>query len=145
MYNRSILVGRLTADPDVRYTANGVPVARFRMAVDRPFKSQSGERETDFINVVAWRKLAEFAHSHLNKGKLILAEGRLQVREYTGNDGVRRWQTEVVADNIRFVGPKEPQTTAEAAASEHDAEPEPGPEPSDAGDDPITRDEFGDA
>jgi single-strand DNA-binding protein len=103
MLNRVILIGRLTKDPDLRYTPNGVAVATFTLAVDRPFTNQQGERETDFIPIVVWRKLAEVCAQHLGKGRLVAIEGRIQVRTYDGNDGQRRWVTEVVANNVRFL------------------------------------------
>ncbi|HIE52628.1 MAG TPA: single-stranded DNA-binding protein [Armatimonadetes bacterium] len=90
MVNRIVLVGRLTRDPELRYTPNGVPVAQFRIAVDRPFRNARGERETDFINVVAWRQSAEFVHQYLSKGRLVGVDGRLQIRSYTTQDGQQR-------------------------------------------------------
>ena len=103
MLNRAILIGRLTADPDLRYTPQGVAVTTFRIAVDRPFANQQGERETDFFPIVTWRRLAETCAHNLNKGRLVAVEGRLQNRSYTAQDGSRRWVTEVVADNVRFL------------------------------------------
>jgi single-strand DNA-binding protein len=97
--NRIILTGRLVADPELRYTPSGLPVANFRIAVDRG-KNQAGEKETDFINVVAWRQRAEFAANYLNKGRLIAVEGRLQIRQWTTNDGQRRSTAEVVCDRL---------------------------------------------
>jgi len=111
--NRAILIGRLTADPDLRYTPQGVAVTTFRIAVDRPFANQQGERETDFFPIVTWRKLAEVCAHNLNKGRLVAVEGRLQNRSYTAQNGSRRWVTEVVADNVRFLDwPKEQQAAA---------------------------------
>jgi len=101
MINRVVLVGRLTADPELRYTGSGVPVANFRLAVDRPFTSASGERQTDFINIVAWRQRAEFAANYLTKGRLVAVDGKLQIREWTTQDGQRRRTAEVVADELR--------------------------------------------
>lgn len=103
MLNRSILIGRLTADPDMRYTPTGVAVTTFRLAVDRPFSSGDGKREADFIPIVAWRQLAETTAMYLRKGRLCAVEGRIQVRNYDGNDGKRVYVTEVIADNIRFL------------------------------------------
>lgn len=103
MLNRVILIGRLTADPQLRYTQSGVAVANFRLAVDRKFADQSGERATDFIDIVVWRKLAETCANHLGKGRLVAIEGSLQVRSYEGNDGVKRQRAEVVADDVRFL------------------------------------------
>ena len=101
--NRVVLVGRLVADPQLRYTPGGVPVANFRIAVDRPFPNQQGERETDFIDIVTWRKLAEICANNLGKGRLVAVDGRLQIRYYEGQDGGRRQAAEVVADNVQFL------------------------------------------
>jgi len=101
MLNRVVLIGRLTADPELRYTGSGVPVVNFRIAVDRPFSSSSGERQTDFINIVAWRQRAEFAANYLTKGRLVAVDGRLQIRQWTTQDGQRRQTAEVVADELR--------------------------------------------
>lgn len=106
MLNRIVLIGRLTKDPELRYTPNGKAVASFTLAVDRPFKNQQGEREADFINIVVWGTQAENCANYLSKGKLAAADGRLQIRSYDGQDGQRRWITEVVADTVRFLSPK---------------------------------------
>lgn len=103
MLNRVILIGRLTRDPELRYTPSGVAVTQFTLAVDRPFTSQSGEREADFINIVTWRQLAETCANYLRKGRLTAVEGRIQVRNYENNEGKRVYVTEVVADNVRFL------------------------------------------
>ncbi len=103
MLNRVILIGRLTRDPELRYTPSGVAVAQFTLAVDRPFTNQQGEREADFINIVAWRQLAETCANYLRKGRLTAAEGRLQIRHYDNNEGKRVYVTEVIADNVRFL------------------------------------------
>lgn len=102
MLNRIVLIGRLVADPQLRYTQSGIAVANFRIAVDRPFSNQQGERETDFIDIVTWRKLAEVVANNLNKGRLVGVDGRLQVREYE-YEGQRRRQAEVVAENVQFL------------------------------------------
>ncbi|MCL1974649.1 MAG: single-stranded DNA-binding protein [Firmicutes bacterium] len=107
MLNRIVLIGRLTRDPELRYTQSGVPVASFALAVDRNFKNAQGERETDFINIVVWRQQAENCAQYLSKGKLAAVDGSLQLRSYTGNDGVKRTVAEVVADSVRFLSPKE--------------------------------------
>jgi single-strand DNA-binding protein len=108
MLNRVILIGRLARDPELRYTGNAIAVTTFAIAVDRPFTSASGEREADFIDIVVWRKLAETCANHLNKGRLVAVEGRMQTRSYDDSNGVRRKVTEVVADNVRFLDrPKE--------------------------------------
>ncbi|WP_379137675.1 single-stranded DNA-binding protein [Paenibacillus sp. sgz500958] len=103
MLNRTILIGRLTRDPELRYTPQGVAVTQFTLAVDRPFSSQGGEREADFIPVVTWRQLAETCANYLRKGRLTAVEGRIQVRNYENNEGKRVYVTEVIADNVRFL------------------------------------------
>lgn len=103
MLNRIILIGRLTRDPELRYTPAGVAVTQFTLAVDRNFTSQNGEREADFIPVVTWRQLAETCANYLRKGRLTAVEGRIQVRNYENNEGKRVYVTEVIADNVRFL------------------------------------------
>lgn len=103
--NKVILIGRLTKDPDLRYTQSGTAVANFTLAVNRRY-SPNGEQEADFINCVAWQKAAEFVADYFHKGKQMALEGRLQVRSYDGNDGQRRWVTEVVVEQMEFVGSK---------------------------------------
>jgi single-strand DNA-binding protein len=98
-----ILIGRLVADPQLRYTQTGIAVTNFTLAVDRPFVGQSGEREADFIDIVTWRKQAEVCANHLTKGRLVAIEGRLQIRSYDDQNGVRRKAAEVVADQVRFL------------------------------------------
>lgn len=106
-YNRIILVGRLTRDPEPKMTPSGVPVTTFAIAVDRPQSSearqQNAAKETDFFDIVCWRQTAEYAANYLTKGKLVLAEGRVQIRSYTDREGQQRKATEVVADNIRMM------------------------------------------
>lgn len=104
--NNVVLIGRLVRDPDMRYTPNGVAVTTFTMAVDRPFSSNKGEREADFIPIVVWRQLAEACANHLSKGRLAAVQGRIQTRHYENNDGRRVYVTEVVADSVRFLEPK---------------------------------------
>lgn len=101
--NRIILIGRLTRDPELRYTPNGHPVASFTLAIDRPRQNAQGERETDFIDIVAWQKLAETCANYLGKGRLIAIEGRLQIRSYETNDGQKRKAAEVIASNMRIL------------------------------------------
>ena len=101
--NKAILIGRLTADPNLRYTQSGNAVANFTLAVDRPFTNQGGEKETDFIDIVTWRKLAEIVASNLEKGRLVAVEGRLQIRSYEDQNGVRRKAAEIVADQVKFL------------------------------------------
>ncbi|WP_442602493.1 single-stranded DNA-binding protein [Paenibacillus sp. KN14-4R] len=104
MLNRVILIGRLTKDPELRYTPAGVAVAQFTLAVDRPFTNQqTREKEADFIPVVTWRQLAETCANYLRKGRLAAVEGRIQVRSYDNNEGRKVYVTEVIADNVRFL------------------------------------------
>ena len=101
MLNRIILMGRLTRDPELRHTQSGTAVASFSLAVDRDFKSRdSGEKTTDFIDVVAWRNTAEFVSKYFAKGRMAVVEGRLQIRDWTDRDGGKRRSAEVVADNV---------------------------------------------
>lgn len=103
MLNRVSLMGRLTADPELRHTQTGTAVAIFRIAVERDFKDkETGEKKSDFINIVAWRSTAEFVSRFFTKGRMAIVDGRLQVREYTDKDGNRRYSVEVVADSVYF-------------------------------------------
>lgn len=103
MLNKTFLQGRLVADPELRQTQSGTNVCSFRLAVDRDFKDKdTGERKTDFVNVIAWRQTAEFVSRFLSKGRMAIVEGKLQTREYIDREGNRRYATEVVADNIYF-------------------------------------------
>lgn len=106
LINRVILVGRLTKDPDLRYTPNGVPVATATLAVNRSFSNQQGEREADFINIVAWRKQAENMANYVKKGHLVGIDGRLQTRNYENQEGQRVYVTEVMAESVQFMEPK---------------------------------------
>ena len=102
MLNRIVLIGRLTRDPESSYTPNGIALAKFTIAVDRPTKNQeTGEKETDFINIVAWRRTAEFVTQYMTKGRLVAVDGRLQIRSWVAQDGQKRYMTEVVADNVQ--------------------------------------------
>lgn len=106
MLNRTILIGRLTRDPELRYTNSGVAVARFSIAVDRRFKNQQGEREADFINIVVWRGLAENCANYVKKGSLVGIDGRLQTGKYDNQEGRTVYTTDVVADDVRFLDSK---------------------------------------
>ncbi|MFB1100867.1 single-stranded DNA-binding protein [Terribacillus sp. JSM ZJ617] len=106
MLNRVVLVGRLTKDPDLRYTPNGVAVANFTLAVNRPFKNQSGESEADFINCVVWRKPAENLANYMSKGSLVGVDGRVQTRSFDNQEGNRVYVTEIVADSVQFLESK---------------------------------------
>ena len=102
MLNKIILMGRLTRDPELRRTQTGTAVASFSLAVDRDYKAKGAEKETDFIDIVAWRNTAEFVRKYFAKGRMAVVEGRLQVRTYTDKEGNNRRVAEVVADNIYF-------------------------------------------
>lgn len=106
MINRVILVGRLTKDPEYRQTPNGVSVATFTLAVNRPFTNSQGEREADFINVVVFRRQAENVNNYLSKGSLAGVDGRVQSRSYDNKEGRRVFVTEVIADNVHFLEAK---------------------------------------
>jgi single-strand DNA-binding protein len=118
-FSKTILVGRMANDPELKYTPSGVAVSTFRVAVNRPFKTADGTREADFLDVCAWRQQAEFAANYLGKGRLVLVEGRIQVRSYE-KDGQRRKVWEIVADNLRGLDrPKEgAETTAPATSTD---------------------------
>src|SRR5690625_1547979 len=103
MLNRVVLIGRLTKDPELRYSNSGTATCSFTLAVERPFTNQQGEREADFIQIVTWRKLAETCANYLAKGRLTAVEGRVQVRHFDNNEGRRIYVTEIVADNVRFL------------------------------------------
>ena len=103
MLNHIVLMGRLTRDPELRYTGSNIPVASFRIAVDRDFgRGENGERQTDFIDVVAWRQTGEFVSKYFTKGSMAVVSGRLQMRDWTDRDGNKRTSAEVVADNVYF-------------------------------------------
>ena len=110
--NKVVLIGRLTRDPELRYTSSNIPSATFSLAVNRPFQNQNGVREADFINIVMWRKQAETAKKYLTKGSLISIEGRIQTRNYDGADGKKVYVTEVVADNFEFLETKGQKSNA---------------------------------
>lgn len=101
--NQVVLIGRLTKDPELRYTPSGVAVAQFTLAVDRPFANQNGEREADFIPVVVWKAVAENVANYVKKGHQVAVTGRIQVRNYENNEGRRVYVTEVVGQNVQFL------------------------------------------
>lgn len=113
MLNRIVLIGRLTKDVDLRFTATGKPTANFMLAVDRPYRNQQGEKEADFIPVVVWNKLAEHCANYIGKGRLVAVDGRLQIRSYDGNDGQRKYITEVVAETVKFLDRAKEEPLAE--------------------------------
>ena len=102
MLNKIFIMGRLTRDPELRRTQSGTPVTSFSLAVDRDFKSQSGEKETDFVDIVAWRSTAEFVSKYFTKGRMAVVSGRLQIRNWQDKEGNKRRSAEVVADNVYF-------------------------------------------
>ena len=110
MLNKIVLMGRLTRDPELRRTQSGTAVASFTLAVDRDYKPQDGERETDFIDIVAWRGTAEFVSKYFSKGRMAVVEGRLQVPDWKDKDGAKRRSTEVIADNVYFGDSKRPES-----------------------------------
>ncbi|RNF39924.1 single-stranded DNA-binding protein [Planococcus salinus] len=118
MINRVVLVGRLTKDPDLRYTPSGVAVARFTLAVNRTFSNAQGEREADFINCTVWRKQAENTANFLKKGSLAGVEGRIQTGSYEGQDGKRVYTTEVVADSVQFLEPRNANTNTDRSSGQ---------------------------
>lgn len=103
MFNKCILMGRLTKDPEVKYTQTGKVVTQFTLAVDRPFKTPDGQKEADFIPVVVWGKPAELVGNSCQKGHRLLVDGRLQIRSYDAKDGTKRWVTEIVANSVEFI------------------------------------------
>lgn len=120
MLNRVILIGRLTKDPELRYTPTGTAVCQFTLAVDRPFSNQQNEKEADFIQIVTWRQLAENCANYLKKGRLCAVEGRIQIRHYDNNEGKRVYVTEVVADNVRFLESSRSNGSGDSGASGND-------------------------
>lgn len=119
MLNRIVLIGRLTRDPSLRYTNQGTAVCSMNLAVDRKFKNAAGEKETDFIDIVAWRQLGENCANYLSKGKLAAVEGSMQIRSYEDKDGNKRRVAEVLADSVQFLSPRE--NSQQPAAGNHDA------------------------
>ena len=116
--NKVFLVGNLTRDPELKYTANGIGIAKFGLAVNRTYSSQDGEKKEDtcFVDITAWDKLAEVCNEHLTKGRLVLVEGRLQYQSWENEDGTKRSKIEVVAQNIQFLGGKSEEESEEGAS-----------------------------
>src|SRR5574344_1523023 len=106
--NKVILTGRITKDPEVRYTQSGLPTVSFTIAVDRGMKDANGNRQADFISCVAWRGQADFISRYIKKGYMLCLEGRIQTRNYQGNDGQTHYVTEVVVDNVENLQPRDP-------------------------------------
>ncbi len=118
MLNKIVCMGRLTKNPELRRTATGKAVASFTIAVDRDYKSESGERETDFINVVAWGSTGEFVEKFFGRGKMAVVFGRLQIRQWTDRDGNKRYAAEIVADSVYFGDSKREESAQPAAPAE---------------------------
>jgi single-strand DNA-binding protein len=117
MLNRVVLIGRLTADPELRQTQSGLPVVNFTLAVDRKF-SKDKDKKTDFINIIAWRGLAENCANYLTKGKMAAVDGRLQIRNYEDKQGQKRTIAEVIADDVRFLSPRSDNVSTEREPGE---------------------------
>jgi single-strand DNA-binding protein len=130
-FNQVILIGRICNGPETKFTPAGAQATNFRLAVDRPFKNAAGERETDFIDIVTWRKTAEFVSTYLGKGRLVCASGRLQVRQWQTQDGQKRQAVEVVAENVQPLDRK--PDDGQQGAPRHNASP---------ADDTVAGDEF---
>ena len=137
MLNKIVLMGRLTRDPELRRTGSGIAVASFSLAVDRDFGSSAnnGEKETDFIDIVAWRNTAEFVSKYFTKGRMAVVSGRLQIRNWTDKEGNKRRSAEVVADNVYFGDSKRDGETGGASFSRPAA-------PADYGMPPVGGDQF---
>ena len=121
MLNKIFIMGRLTRDPELRRTQTGTAVTSFSLAVDRDFKSADGTKETDFIDVVAWRNTAEFAAKYFTKGRMAVVEGRLQIRDWQDRDGNKRRSAEINADNVYFGDSRPAQTEGASGTGEADA------------------------
>lgn len=131
MINSVVLVGRLANDPEMKYTPSGMPIAHFRLAVDRGRKSESGEDQTDWLNIVAFQKTAELVSQYLDKGSLVGVEGRVQSRTWEGQDGKRNYMVEIVANNVRFLESKAEADRRRASRGQSGPRPAPqGPPPS---------------
>ena len=142
--NKVFLIGRLTRDPELRYTSSNIAVATFSIAVDRNFSNAAGEREADFINIIVWRRQAENVANYLDKGSQVSIDGRIQTGSYTAQDGSKRYTTDVVADNIQFLDTRR-QAEARATQTPYDFQEAPTSSPMNdvnIDDDPFA--DFGD-
>lgn len=143
--NKVFLIGRLTRDPELRYTSSNIAVATFSIAVDRNFSNAAGEREADFINIVVWRKQAENVKNYMHKGSQVAIDGRIQTRSYDDTDGKKRYVTEVVADNVQFLDSRGSRdASAPTSAPEptpYDFASQPEPKTTDVKNDPFA--DFG--
>ncbi|MGE4483955.1 MAG: single-stranded DNA-binding protein [Oscillospiraceae bacterium] len=115
MLNHITLMGRLTRDPELRRTQTGTPVASFSLAVDRDFGAKDGDKQTDFIDIVAWRSTAEFVSKYFAKGRMAVVSGRLQIRDWTDRDGGKRRSAEVIADNVYFGDSKKDRESGDSS------------------------------
>ena len=116
--NKAILIGRLTADPELQTTSSGVDVCRFSLAINRPFKSQSGETQADFLNIVVWRAAAQNCYKYLKKGSQCAVVGSIQTRSYEDNNGVKRYVTEIVAEEVEFLSTRNSDEQPKVAVEE---------------------------
>ncbi len=123
--NKVFLIGRLVRDPELRYTSSNIAVATFSLAVNRPFADQSGERGTDFINIVVWRKQAENVKNYLNQGSQVAIDGRIQTRSYDDQNGNKRYVTEVIADNVQFLDSRSASSNSSASMPSANNNPSP--------------------
>ena len=122
--NKAILIGRLTRDPEQRTTQSGISCATFTLAVNRRVTDKDGNRQADFINIVAWRQLADLCARYLTQGRQVAVVGQIQTRNYTAQDGTKRYVTEVVADEVEFLGSKEDEKPAKQTQKEEPEDPE---------------------
>jgi single-strand DNA-binding protein len=129
MLNHIVLMGRLTADPELRQTASGTSCVSFTLAVDRDYKPEGGERETDFIPCVAWRSTADFIAKYFSKGRAAVVSGRLQVRKWQNKEGENRYSTEVLAENVYFGDSKKEEPSGGYSAPAYPTDPNQGFEP----------------
>lgn len=137
--NKVILIGRLSRDPEMRTTGSGTAVTRFTVAVSRPFQNPNGERQTDFINCIAWRRQAENIAKYCTKGSQVAIEGRIQTGSYDAQDGTKRYTTDIVCDNVTFLGSR---NSDNASSNTFQAEPTEVVETADLSEDPFK--DFGD-
>lgn len=135
--NNVVLVGRLTKDPELKYSQSGVASCRFTLAVNRSFTNQQGQREADFVNCVTWRKQAEATANYLRKGSLAGIEGRIQTSNFEGKDGNRVFMTEVVADSVRFLEPKRDNQSPPNSQTQNEQQPMQNYEQQDSNGSPI--------
>lgn len=118
MLNRVVLIGRLTKDPELRYTPNAIAVTNFTLAVERNFKNAAGEKETDFFQCSVFKQLAELCANYLSKGKLASIDGRVQIRTYNDKDGKKQWVTEIIGENVQFLSPKDAEAPAQTTQTQ---------------------------